>query len=52
MEYQQNLGALPLAVIVLLARANTIEAIRPVYPELLNVLTRLRPREFIKLSAP
>ena len=43
---------LPLAVVVVLAAANTIEAIRPAYPELLAVLARLRPREFAKLSVP
>lgn len=32
LEYQQNLGALPLAVVVVLTSANTIEAIRPVQP--------------------
>jgi len=50
-EYEQNLGALPLAVVVILAKANTIEAVRPSLPELLDVLVRLRPREFVKLSA-
>ncbi len=52
LEYQQNLDALPIAVVVLLARANTVEAIRPVYGELLAALARLRPCEFVKLSVP
>jgi predicted nuclease of predicted toxin-antitoxin system len=52
LEYQQNIGTLPVAVIVLLAKANTIEAIRPLCPELLATLDQLRPREFVKLSAP
>jgi len=52
LEYQQNLNELPLAVVVVLTAANTIEAIRPVYDELLAVLARLRPREFAKLSVP
>jgi hypothetical protein len=51
LEYQQNLDALPLVVVVL-AKANTIEAIRPVYAAFLEVLARLRPREFVKVSAP
>jgi hypothetical protein len=51
-EYQQNLNTLPLAVVVILAKANTIEAIRPVLPDLLDVLTRLRPCEFVKLPVP
>jgi hypothetical protein len=52
LEYQQNLDELPVAVVVILASANTIEAIRPAYAELLAVLGRLRPREFAKVSAP
>ena len=52
LEYQQNLDELPLAVLVVLATANTIEAIRPAYPELLALLSRLSPREFAKLSVP
>jgi len=52
LEYQQNLDQLPLAVVVVLASANTIEAIRPAYAELLALLARLRPREFAKLTVP
>ena len=51
LEHAQNLDALPVAVIVLLAKANTIEAIRPLYPDLLAALSRLRPREFVKLGS-
>jgi hypothetical protein len=50
LEHEQNLGSLPIAVIVLLAKANTIEAIRPLYNQLFGVLAKLRPCEFIKLS--
>jgi hypothetical protein len=49
LEYQQNLGSLPVTVIVVLAKANTLEAIRPAYGELLAVLARIRPGEFVKL---
>jgi predicted nuclease of predicted toxin-antitoxin system len=52
LEYEQNLSLLPVAVVVLLAKANTLEAIRLLCPELLASLSRLRPREFVKLSAP
>lgn len=52
LEYQQNLGALPLAVVVVLTASNTIEAIRPAYPALLAALTRLGPRDFVRLSVP
>jgi predicted nuclease of predicted toxin-antitoxin system len=52
LEHEQNPGSLPVAVVVLLARANTIDAIRPVIPPLLNVIASLPPRSFIKLSSP
>lgn len=52
LEYQQNLDALSLAVVVVLTASNTIEAIRPAYPALLAALSRLGPREFVKLSVP
>ena len=52
LEYQQNLAALPLAVVVVLATRNTVEAIRPAYPALLAALAGMRPCEFVKVSAP
>ena len=51
LEHEQNLEALQVAVIVLLAKANTLEAIRLLYPDLFAVLSTLRPRKFVKLSA-
>ena len=50
LEYQQNPATLPVAVVVVLAPANTIEALRPAYPALLAVLAGLRPCEFVKVS--
>lgn len=52
LEYQQNIAALPVAVVVVLAKANTIEAIRPLIPDIFAALGRLRPCEFVKISAP
>jgi hypothetical protein len=52
LEYQQNLTALPLAVVVVLAPANTIESIRPGLPALLAALAALRPCEFAKVTVP
>jgi hypothetical protein len=52
LEYEQNLGTLPVAVVVVLATSNTIEAIPLLYPELLVALEGLRPREFAKVVAP
>jgi len=51
LEYQQNASTLPVSVIVLLAWANTLEAIRPFCPLLLETLTRLKPRQFVRLEA-
>ena len=50
LEYEQNLGSLPIAVIVVLAPANTIEAIRPLYPQLFAALQSLQPHTLVKLS--
>jgi len=50
LEYEQDLASLPLSVVVLLAKANTIEAIRPLYPQLQIVLAALAPCSFVKLS--
>lgn len=52
LEFQQNLTALPVAVVVVLAPANTVEAIRLALSALLAALTVLSPREFVKVSAP
>jgi hypothetical protein len=52
LEYQQNPDTLPVAVVVILARANTLEAIRPMYAALLDALAQLRPRELVTVSAP
>jgi hypothetical protein len=50
LEYQQNLSSLPVTVVVLLAEANTLEAIRPLIPELLALLGRVKAKEFHKVE--
>ena len=50
LEHEHNLDSLPVAVVVLLAKANTLDAIRPLYPRLLAVLATLRPKQFVKVS--
>jgi len=50
LEYEQDQTALPLAVIVLLADSNTIEAIRPLYSALEVTLRSLRPRSLVKVG--
>ncbi len=36
LPYQQNLGALPIAVAVLVARSNRLQSLKPLVPELVN----------------
>ena len=50
LEYQRNQVALPLAVVVLLAKANTIEAIRPLYPAMREAFRDLKPRTLVKVG--
>ena len=50
LEYEVNQTALPLAVIVLLADSNTIEALRPLYPALGAAVKNLLPRTLVKVS--
>lgn len=50
LEHQQNLSALPLAVVIVLVSTNTLEALRPAYPALLGALTGLQPCEVVKVS--
>ena len=48
---QQNLSRLPLAVVVLIARDNTLDTLRPLLPELLDLLERLEPRTLVKVGS-
>ena len=50
-EYQQNLRSLPLAVVVLVARRTTYEALRPLMPEVLERLDRLEPRTLARVGS-
>ncbi|SRR6266571_3427318 len=50
-EYQQNPALLPIPVVILVAVSNRIEALRPLIPELLQALTRIRGREFVRVGA-
>jgi hypothetical protein len=50
-EYQQNLRMLPIAVIVLIARSNRIEQLRPLRLRLLQELSSLRTRRFVRVEA-
>ena len=50
-QFQQNLSALPLAVVVLAARTNRIEDLRPLIPELLSRLKALPARTLLRLGS-
>jgi hypothetical protein len=45
LEYELNLVQLPLAVVVLHARTNKIDDIRPLLPALLQALANLPPKQ-------
>ena len=40
-EYQQNLSALPIAVLVVVAKSNRMEDVAPLVPEILEALRQL-----------
>ena len=50
-QFQQNLSALPLAVVVLAAPTNRIEDLRPLIPELLSRLEALPARTLLRLGS-
>jgi hypothetical protein len=51
LQFQQNLSALPLSVVVIAARTNRIEDLRPLIPELLSRLKSLPARTFLRLGS-
>jgi predicted nuclease of predicted toxin-antitoxin system len=50
LQFQQNLGTLPLAVAVLVARTNRLQDLRPLVPELLTRLAALRDKILIRIG--
>ena len=50
-EYKRNLGTLPLAVVVPVARRTTYEAPRPLMPEVLERLGRIEPRTLARVGS-
>ena len=50
LEHQQNLGALPIAVVVLVAPTNRIASLRPLIPALLRSLQTLAPRQLVRIG--
>ncbi|MCA9904151.1 MAG: hypothetical protein KC547_09855 [Anaerolineae bacterium] len=42
-EYQQNVAELPLAIIIMIAQNNRLEALEPLIPQVVEVLETIRP---------
>src|SRR5687767_3824064 len=52
LEYEQNQAALPLAVVVLIAKDNKQATIIALVPHLLRALANLQPRQFVAVAQP
>jgi hypothetical protein len=50
-EFQQNLEALPLAVLVLVADSNRLESLEPLVPRILEGLDVLEPKKLVRVGA-
>lgn len=50
LEHQQNLGTLPIAVVVLVAPTNRIQSLRSLIPMLLQTLQTLAPRQLVRVG--
>ena len=51
LEFQQNLSALPIAVLVVVAKSNRMKDIEPLVPEILKALNHLQPKALRRVSA-
>ncbi len=49
-RYEQNLATLALSVVVLKAKTNKIEDIRPLLPELMQRLSKLIPKSVVRVG--
>lgn len=48
--YQQNIATLPVAVIMIRARSNDIDDLRPTIPELMEALQTIKPRTIARVG--
>ncbi len=49
-EFQQNLSVLPIAIVVLMVRRTRIQAIEPIVPDLIKLLSHIHPRTLRKVG--
>jgi hypothetical protein len=50
-EFQQNLKTLPVAVIVMVAPSNRLEALQPLIEDVLRAVETLQAKSFIRVGA-
>ena len=50
-EFQQNLKALPIAVVVLIAASNRLESLTPLVPGILSTLETIKPKTLVRVGA-
>ncbi len=51
LQFQQNIQASGIAVVVLLARTNRLKELRPLAPALLQALDRIQPGQLVRVGA-
>jgi predicted nuclease of predicted toxin-antitoxin system len=51
LTYQQNVHALPLAIVILVARRNTYATLQPLIPQALQALQYIRQGEVVRIEA-
>ncbi|MDN5862645.1 MAG: hypothetical protein L0H19_04265 [Salinisphaera sp.] len=51
LPYQQNIAAIPLAVVLLSAHSNELPVLLPLVPLLEEALATLQPRTFVRVGA-
>lgn len=51
LEFQQNVRASGIAVVVIAARSNRLKELRPLAPAALEALGRIKPGELIRVAA-
>jgi hypothetical protein len=51
LPHQQNIAALPIAVVVLVARSNELQSLIALMPRLEEVLAGLQPRSLVQIGA-
>jgi len=49
--YQQNLGGLPIAILILAARRNSYARLKPLVPRALAALEAIKPGDVIRIEA-